>query len=583
MVLPTPDDGRSDDLLFVLMAIHMRLLSLDTLAACGDGPGSVAGRLAGCGALSESQCRAVERAVLDHLDLHGGDSLAALHVLESWPLVRDLLAGVQETSVAATEIATLPSTMVAGPGETQEKASATGGEDSRGRYRILRLIAHGGLGAVWEAWDPRLNRKVAVKDILSGRRGAEQARRRFAREAALAGGLEHPGIVAVHDQGDHHGNPFYVMRLIDNRTLAEAIDEFHRAEGLGAGRRRLRFLELLDSFVEACEAIEYAHSRGVVHRDLKPANIMLGEYGETLVVDWGLAKRIGTDEPQPERKPSAAADGGDTTVAGRALGTPAYMSPEQAAGRQDLTGATDIYGLGAVLCALLTGRRPIDGDGAEQILERARRGEHLALGPCPKGTPRALWAVCGKAMAEDPQARYGTAAELADEVRHHLADEPVAAWNEPLALRAARWLRRHPSTAAALAVAGLLVLLTAFGYAAVSRIHNRELAAANVAEREQRRQAKHNFGLARLGIETFVNRVAEDPRLRQGTSAACERNCCNRHCRSIGSCWRPAARIPTPGQARPTRCASSVTSTARSATSPLPRRTTDVRWMPTPC
>jgi hypothetical protein len=205
---------------------------------------------------------------------------------------------------------------------------------------------------------------------------------------------------------------------------------------------------LLTRFVAVCNAVAYAHSRGVIHRDLKPANVMLGPYGETLVVDWGLAKVVG---------PAAAAAGeaggnlglsppaeGTETQAGAALGTPAYMSPEQARGHLDQLGpASDVYSLGATLYSLLTGRPPIEGKGTAEILHNAQKGEVVPPRQVKPDVPAALDAVCRKAMAPRPEDRYATALDLAADVEHWLADEPVAAWPEPWAARARRWARRH--------------------------------------------------------------------------------------------------------------------------------------------
>ncbi len=242
------------------------------------------------------------------------------------------------------------------------------------------------------ALDEELHREVALKEIQERYASEEQPRLRFLLEAEITGGLEHPGIVPVYGLGHHpDGRPFYAMRFVRGESLKEAVARFHGEPGRvsagsdsktrGADATPLAFRRLLSRFLDVCNAIAYAHSRGVLHRDIKPGNILLGPYGETLVVDWGLAKVIGRDEPgtsdpsaEPTLRPPSASGTGDT-LPGTALGTPAYMSPEQAEGRLDLLGpASDVYSLGATLYVVLTGRAPFDGDNAAEVLPKVQSG-----------------------------------------------------------------------------------------------------------------------------------------------------------------------------------------------------------------
>src|SRR5262249_2261814 len=226
---------------------------------------------------------------------------------------------------------------------------------------------------------------------------------------------------------------------------------------------------LLARFVAACNAIAYAHSRGVIHRDIKPSNLMLGPYGETLVVDWGLAKVIGReatdgdDSAPAERTLRPASGDSSATQPGSALGTPAFMSPEQARGEvTDLGPATDIYSLGATLYTLLTGRSPIQGRSTAEVLENVRLGNWRPARQLQPDAPRPLAAIAGKAWALKGGDRYGTALELAADVERWLADEPVQAYREPWTTKASRWVKRHRplvAGAAALLLAAVPLLL----------------------------------------------------------------------------------------------------------------------------
>ncbi len=230
---------------------------------------------------------------------------------------------------------------------------------TRSSYRVLRFHAQGGLGEVLLARDEDLRREVALKRILPSAGDDSHRRQRFLREAALTSRLEHPGIVPVYGLGeDGSGQPCYTMRFIRGETLQEAIRKLHES-GHEEGSLTLR--QLIGRFVQVCNAVAYAHSKGVIHRDIKPANILLGSFGEALVVDWGLAKEIEEANVDTADDPIPRSDEpGSGTRTGTVLGTPAYMSPEQAAGDTSRVGpASDIFSLGTTLCALLTGQSPL--------------------------------------------------------------------------------------------------------------------------------------------------------------------------------------------------------------------------------
>ena len=275
---------------------------------------------------------------------------------------------------------------------------------------------------------------------------------RFLFEARITGNLEHPGIVGVYAIGlDPTGRPFYVMRLVRGETLRKALSGGSTpARGKRSdGARALAFRRLINRLIAACNAVAFAHSRGVIHRDIKPANIMIGKFGETLVVDWGLAKRVDKFvASEDQRQAEFGLNHSDTTTmieSGMVVGTPAYMSPEQAEGRQDLMEPTsDVYSLGASLYEILTGEVPMRGERVTDILAAVREGQFPAPREVNPATDPALEAICLMAMAHAPEDRYATARALADDLERWLADEPVIAYREPVTKAVSRWLSRHP-------------------------------------------------------------------------------------------------------------------------------------------
>jgi serine/threonine-protein kinase len=289
------------------------------------------------------------------------------------------------------------------------------------------------------------------------------------------------------------------MRFIRGDSLKEAIEGFH-ADGSSkkdSGRQTLELRKLLRRFTDVCNALEYAHSRGVLHRDIKPGNIIVGKHGETLVVDWGLAKATGRSEPGAAERtlmPSSVS-GSAETLPGTALGTPAYMSPEQAAGDLDRLGPrSDVYSLGATLYCLLTGKPPQEGDDIGEVLRKVQRGEFSPPRQIDPLIDPALEAICKKAMAIRPEDRYGSARALVEEVERWMADEPTSAWREPLSRRARRWGRRHRLLVTSLAA----MLIAAVG----------ALAVGNVLVARQRDIAERNLAFARRVVDEMYTGVA---------------------------------------------------------------------------
>ena len=288
-------------------------------------------------------------------------------------------------------------------------------------------------------------------------------------------------------------------------------------------------------FIDVCHAIAYSHSRGVIHRDLKPANILLGPYGETLVVDWGLAKVVGRDDPTPQPaaemtlRPSSQS-GTDHTTAGTAIGTPAYMSPEQSEGRgAEIGPASDVYSLGATLYCIVTGRPALSDNNIENMLVRLRRGAIDPPRHVNHRVPAALEAIVMKAMALRPADRYPSAQALGQDIERWLADEPVSALREPLRERARRWMRRHRTAVAAIAAAliaatagltAVLVVQTKANATLTSAnldlaLSNRQTEGANRALVLANDRERARFELALEAIKTFHGQVSEDLLLRE--------------------------------------------------------------------
>ncbi|HEV8060116.1 MAG TPA: serine/threonine-protein kinase [Gemmataceae bacterium] len=566
------------NLLFGVLALQTGFISREQLRAtvCAwalDKSQTFAEILVGQQALTADARALLEPLVDAQITQHSGDagkSLAALHSpmeIEQWLAQMDGRDAATAHWPAATAMPdSSPAAHPAPPGVS--------------RFRILRPHAKGGLGEVFVANDEELNREVALKEIQAQYAFQPEHRARFLMEAEITGSLEHPGIVPVYGLGSYaDGRPYYAMRFIKGESLQEAIRQFHEKDEVkrDAQERSLALRELLGRFVDVCQAIAYAHSRGVLHRDLKPGNVMLGNYGETLVVDWGLAKTLALaplakdDHASPAepaallgvaeaptllgeaqaRKTAAVAPGAAETAVpatpvaerpitprfsnskelatqmGQAIGTPAYMSPEQAAGRLDQLGpASDVYSLGATLYHLLTGRPPFEEPDMGLRLTLVQLGEFPRPRAIKPAVPAGLEAVCLRAMGLLPADRYGSAQELAAEVERWLADEPVHAYPEPWTVRSRRWLGRHRVATASAAVAavmafaglGIVLVLTKASEEKERTLRGQERTAlelakqnlelAREAERQEIRQQKRAQARLEKGVEAVERMVS---------------------------------------------------------------------------
>jgi WD40 repeat protein/tRNA A-37 threonylcarbamoyl transferase component Bud32 len=304
-----------------------------------------------------------------------------------------------------------------------------------GDYEIHKELGRGGMGVVYKARQISLNRPVALKMIRSGELADEAELRRFQNEAEAVAMMDHPGIVSVYEVGQHDGQRYFSMKLIDGGSLAARLDRY---------RDNPRAVARL--VAEAAQAVGHAHRRGLLHRDLKPANILLDDQGHSHITDFGLAKKV--------------EGGSELTQSGAILGTPAYMAPEQASGRRGaVTTASDVYGLGAILYALLTGRAPFGGDSVAETLQAVR--EQVPSPPSKHNprVPRDLEVICLRCLEKDPRRRYASAEALAEDLSHWLAGEPIAARPVGQAARLWRWCRRKPVVAGLLAAVAATLLL----------------------------------------------------------------------------------------------------------------------------
>jgi WD40 repeat protein len=325
-------------------------------------------------------------------------------------------------------------------------------------YELLEEVGRGGMGVVFRARHVRLGRIVALKMIIGGALARPEDLQRFDTESEAAAQLQHPNIVALYEAGASDGQPFFSMEFVSGTSLAGRV-----ALGPLPGRRAAAYLET------TARAVAYAHGRGVIHRDLKPGNVLLDEHDQPKITDFGLAKLMTTDSGQ--------------TRTGAVLGTPSYMSPEQAAGRKDLGPASDVYSLGAILYELLTGKPPFAGETALATINLVTEQEPLSPQLLNPAVDLDLETICLKCLEKDPRRRYASAAALAGDLRRYLDGEPITARRLGPVGRVVKWCRREPAWATMIALS-VLVVLGFLAFAWYTALEEREL-------REQAQKAGH--------------------------------------------------------------------------------------------
>jgi WD40 repeat protein/tRNA A-37 threonylcarbamoyl transferase component Bud32 len=412
------------------------------------------------------------------------------------------------------------------------------------RYEAEREIARGGMGAILRVHDRDLRRELAMKVILEDLGGADptssdaqRIRARFLEEAQVTGQLDHPGIVPVHELGlDARGRLYFTMKLVRGRDLRAVYDALRKNE---EGWNLPRVLGVL---LRVCEAMAFAHEKGVIHRDLKPANVMVGRFGEVYVMDWGLARVMGSQtnhdrahtsaERHVESERRETARSGDSSLAtldGDIVGTPAYMSPEQALGRHDEVGArSDVYSLGAMLYELLAGHAPYMPAGEQRtpftVVRLLTQGPPEPIERLAKGAPEELVSICEKAMARESGARYAGMLELAEDLRAYLEGRVVRAHSTGAVVEFKKWIGRNRGFAAAVATAITVALGLSAALLIMQTRSNRQLeiekniADANAREATEARQRTEEANL-KLDEEKRVAQANAEEARRKGYAA----------------------------------------------------------------
>jgi eukaryotic-like serine/threonine-protein kinase len=568
------------NLLFGVVALQSGAVDADRLAEtcaawASEPTQALADLFVDHGLMTDEQKAEVEKVVARELESHGGDSHATLAATIDGRSLEAIRGVAAENGSLEAKLNLPPQEQ--GGHVVLEKLSP-GDSESRERYTLTHLHAKGGMGRVWLARDTALGRQIALKDLRPEQADNSIVWSRFLYEAKITAQLEHPGIVPVYEVGEGEA-PYYTMRFVRGRTLSEATRAYHKKRAAGEADS-LGMVELLTAFVGVCHAVAYAHSRGIIHRDLKGQNVVLGDFGEVMVLDWGLAKRIAPDQqagspPQqaaagtaPEAKqptgptllradnqdddntipeacnggpgpassrsssnpgsnghayhqtnPSSGSGSGarqsresgagpEGTMQGQLLGTPAYMAPEQAQGRHDLVDErTDVYGMGAILYEILTGRPPFIAPKTVEILRKVTNEQATPPRQIVPTVGPGLEAVCLKALRKAKEERYPSASLLAQEVQRWLADEPVQAYVEPWTSRALRWARRHKTLVST--AAGLLVTVTiALSVSTVLVSQERNEAEA---QGQQARQAVNLLTRVKdIGFEDQLDPIQED-------------------------------------------------------------------------
>ena len=499
----------NENFLLGLVALQGRLITRAELVAAvrqwAQDRSTLLGKiLVDKGVLRPSDLSAVEILAGRLLDKHGNDVEKSLASLENVRSIRVAIEGVADADLRSClerVCASLPAAEVASPTQAPDAAPRAAPPAAPSRFRIVRPLTEGQLGKLLLAHDEELNREVAIKEIHARHAGDTDTEARFAREVKYASELEHSGIVPIYGAGRYaDGRRYYAMRYIKGENLRMAITRYHEQDGAGrdATARIGELRELLGRFVSVCQAIAFAHDKGVIHRDIKPENIMLSEDGETIVVDWGLARPTGPpgrDLPAEKTLVHAGSQAPALTTFGQVVGTPQYM-----------------YSLGATLYCVLTGQAPFVRAPAqtEPLLSLVQRGNFPPPRQVRPDVPPALEAICLKAMALRPEARYESARTMAHDIERWREGSAVDALPEPLVSRTMRAIRRQPLLAvAALALpAALIAFIVVHAILSPAPATHDELQAKLKAALDNLHSAQDEARAARADLEPAQTQLA---------------------------------------------------------------------------
>jgi eukaryotic-like serine/threonine-protein kinase len=372
-----------------------------------------------------------------------------------------------------------------GGGTSGPASRADADARSTPRYAIVGHAGRGGMAVVHVAHDLELMRTVALKQLAQEIAGVEDARLRFLREVQITAQLDHPHIVPVYGlEVAPDGAPAYAMKFVNGRTLEDLLADARAAESNGSVDEPSSLPQRLEHFLKVCDAVDYAHAKGVIHRDLKPANVMIGPHNEIYVMDWGICRLFGQEEPEfTTGLPLSDASGGMQTEVGSVIGTPCYMSPEQAQGLSALLGPrSDQCALGLILAELVALRPPYEGNTLQDVLVAAAHGRRQPLRAYAsrRALPRPLCAIIERATALDPAARYASVRELADDLRRYQRGDAVHAMPDTLWQKALRHVGRHRQQML-LTLVGLIAV-AALGFVLLLQQQERELRAQQQRE-----------------------------------------------------------------------------------------------------